>query len=198
MRRLNLVEFLTLDGVMQSFGGPDEDREGGFDHGGWGAPYATAEIAERAGAGMGGTTAYLFGRKTYEHMAAHWPNEPDENTIARHLNATPKYVVTRTLTSLDWAGSQILHGDIVESVNDLKSHGDGFITVLGSGELAQTLIEHGLIDDYRLFVHPLVLGTGKRLFRETPHPLPMRLVECAPTSTGILMLSYEVADSAHP
>ncbi|MBV8733256.1 MAG: dihydrofolate reductase family protein [Solirubrobacterales bacterium] len=196
MRRLAVVEFLTLDGVMQGFGGPDEDREGGFEHGGWGAPYASEEIGQRAGQGIGATTAYLFGRKTYEHMAAHWPNEPDENPIARHLNSTPKYVVTTTLTGLDWAGSQILGGDVVESVNDLKSHGDGFITVLGSVELAQTLIEHGLIDEYRLFVHPLVLGTGKRLFRETPRPLPMRLVDCAPTSTGILMLHYEAAGSA--
>ncbi len=148
MRRLGIVEFLTLDGVMQGFGGPEEDREGDFEHGGWGAPYATEEIGQRAGEGMGATTAYLFGRKTYEHMAAHWPNEPDENPIARHLNATPKYVVTRTLTSLDWGGSQILDGDVVESVSDLKTQGDGFITVLGSGELVQTLIEHRLIDDY--------------------------------------------------
>jgi dihydrofolate reductase len=196
MRRLALVEFLTLDGVMQGFGGPDEDREGGFEHGGWGGPYASEEIGQRAGQGIGASTAYLFGRKTYEHMAARWPYEPEENPIARHLNATPKYVVTRTLTSLDWAGSQILDGDVVESVNDLKSQGDGFITVLGSGELAHTLIEHGLIDDCRLFVHPLVLGTGKRLLRETSRPLPMRLVECAPTTTGILMLNYEVAGSA--
>jgi dihydrofolate reductase len=193
MRRLSLVEFLTLDGVMQGFGGPDEDRDGGFEHGGWGAPYATEEIAQSADEGIGATTAYLFGRKTYEHMAAHWPNEPDENPIARHLNATPKYVVTRTLTTLDWAGSQILEGEVVQSVNNLKAEGDGFITVLGSGELAQTLIEHGLVDGYRLFVHPLVLGTGKRLFRETRRPVPMRLVQCTPTSTGILMLSYEAA-----
>ena len=196
MRRLGIVEFLTLDGVMQGFGGPDEDREGGFEHGGWGAPYATEEIGQRAGEGMGAITAYLFGRKTYEHMAAHWPNEPDENPIARHLNATPKYVVTRTLTSLDWAGSQVLDGDVVESVIDLKSESDGSITVLGSGELVQTLIEHGLIDDYRLFVHPLMLGSGKRLFRETSRLLPLRLVDCAPTSTGVLMLHYEAAGSA--
>jgi dihydrofolate reductase len=193
MRRLGIVEFLTLDGVMQGFGGPDEDREGGFEHGGWGAPYASEEIAHRAGEGMGATTAYLFGRRTYEHMAAHWPNEPDENAIARHLNATPKYVVTTTLTHLDWPGSQILAGQVIDSVPELKCQGDGFITVLGSGELAQTLIEHGLIDDYRLFVHPLVLGTGKRLFRHTRRPLAMRLVDATPTRTGILMLSYEAA-----
>ena len=178
---------------MQSFGGPDEDREGGFAHGGWGAPYATEEIGQRAGEGIGATTAYLFGRKTYGHMAAHWPHEPDDNPMARHLTATPKYVVTRTLRSLDWAGAQILDGDVVESVNGLKAQGEGFITVLGSGELVQTLAEHGLIDDYRLFMHPLVLGTGKRLFRETSRPLPMRLADCASTSTGILMLAYEAS-----
>jgi dihydrofolate reductase len=196
MRRLAVVEFITLDGVMQGFGGPDEDRESGFEHGGWGAPYATKEIGERAGEGIGATTAYLFGRKTYGHMAAHWPNEPDENPIARHLNATPKYVVTRTLRSLAWAGSQILDGDVAQSVNGLKSEGDGFITVLGSGELVHSLAELGLIDQYQLFVHPLVLGTGKRLFRETSHPLSMRLVECASTSTGILMLTYEAVAAA--
>ncbi len=122
-------------------------------------------------------------------MAAHWPNEPDENAIARHLNATPKYVVTRTLVSLDWAGSQILDGDVVESVNDLKARAMASSPVLGSGGPVQTLIEHRLIDDYRLFVHPVVLCTGKRLFRETSRPLPMRLVDCTPTSTGILMPS---------
>lgn len=196
MRRLGVVEFLTLDGVMQGFGGPDEDREGGFEHGGWGAPYATEEIGRQAGEGIGATTAYLFGRKTYEHMAAHWPDEPDENPIARHLNSTPKYVVTKTLTRLDWAGSHVLDGDVADSVNDLKHQDDGWITVLGSGELVQTLIGHRLIDRYRLFVHPLVLGTGKRLFRETRHPLPMRLVDCTPTSTGILMLTYEACGAA--
>jgi dihydrofolate reductase len=198
VRRLAVVEFLTLDGVMQSFGGPDEDREDGFQYGGWGAPYMTEEIGQQAGEGIGATTAYLFGRKTYEHMAAHWPNEPDENPIARHMNATPKYVVTRTLTSLDWAGSQVLAGDVAESVNDLKAQGDGFITVLGSGRLVQSLMEHGLIDQYRLFVHPLVLGTGKRLFREASRPIPMRLVDCAKTRTGVLMLNYESAGARNP
>jgi dihydrofolate reductase len=136
------------------------------------------------------TTAYLFGRKTYEHLAAHWPHESGQNPIAAHLNATPKYVVTTTLTSLDWAGSHVLDGDVVESVTDLKAQGDGAIALLGSGVLVQTLIENDLIDEYRLFVHPIVLGTGKRLFRQAPRPLPMRLVDCTPTTTGVLLLSY--------
>ena len=191
MRKLAIVEFVTLDGVMQSLGSPDEDREGGFAHGGWSAPYGDEISGRAAGEGMTGTTAYLFGRKTYEKMAAHWPFEPETNPIAAHLNATPTYVVTKTLYSVAWAGTEILSGDVAASVLDLKQHGDGGITVLGSGVLVQTLIEHDLIDEYRIFVHPLVLGTGKRLFRETSQPLPLRLVDCTRTTTGVLLLTYQ-------
>jgi dihydrofolate reductase len=193
MRRLAIVEFLTLDGVMQGLGSPDEDRDGGFAHGGWGAAYADSVLGAKAGEGLGQTSAYLFGRRTYEKMAAHWPFVSDDDPIAAHLNRLPKYVATTTLTTLDWAGSHVLGGDLVGSVAELKADGEGFISVLGSGELVQTLIAHGLVDDYRLFVHPLVLGTGKRLFRETPRPIPMRLVDCTPTTTGVLLLSYEPA-----
>lgn len=196
MRRLAIAEFLTLDGVMQGFGGPDEDRDGDFEYGGWGNPYANEEIGGRATDEIDATTAYLFGRKTYEHLEAFWPDQPDENLIARHLNATPKYVATNTLTSLEWAGSHILEGELINAVRALKTEGQGFITVLGSSALAQTLIEHNLIDRYRLFVHPLVLGTGKRLFRERSTPLPLRLMDCTPTRTGVLMLNYEVNHAA--
>lgn len=192
MKSLAVIEFLTLDGVMQSLGSPDEDREGGFEYGGWSTPYGD-EVAKKGGKGITATTAYLFGRKTYQHMAAHWPHEPDENPIAAHLNATPKYVVTKTLPSLEWAGSHVLDGDVAESVNELKAQGDGAIAVLGSGVLVQTLIEHNLIDEYRLFIHPLVLGSGKRLFRTSPRPLPLRLVDCTTTKTGVLMLTYQPA-----
>jgi dihydrofolate reductase len=191
MRKLAVIEFVTLDGVMQSLGSPDEDREGGFEYGGWSAPYGDEVLGRVAGEGLAATAAYLFGRKTYEKMAAHWPHEPDTNPIAAHLNATPKYVVTKTLTSVEWAGSHMLGGDAVASVTDLKQQGDGAIAVLGSGVLVQTLIEHGLVDEYRVFVHPLLLGTGKRLFRETPRPIPLRLTGCTPTTTGVLLLSYE-------
>ena len=191
MRKLAVIEFLTLDGVMQSLGSPDEDREGGFEYGGWSAPYGDEVLGREAGKGMAETTAYLFGRRTYEHMVAFWPHQPDDNPMAAHLNATPKYVVTSTLTSLDWAGSQVLDGDAVDAVRGLKADGQGTIAVLGSGVLVQTLIEHDLVDEYRLFVHPLVLGTGKRLFRKTPRPLPLRLVDCTQTTTGVLLLTYE-------
>jgi dihydrofolate reductase len=190
MRELAVIEFVTLDGVMQGFGSPDEDRDGGFEYGGWGQPYGDAVLAQSAAEGLRNTTAYLFGRKTYEKMAAYWPHQPVDDPMAAHLNAAPKYVVTQTLTDLEWGGSEVLSGDVRESVDALKQEGDGTIAVLGSGVLVQSLIENEQVDKFRLFVHPLVLGAGKRLFRQTPRPLPMRLVDCKPTSTGVLLLTY--------
>jgi dihydrofolate reductase len=193
VRTLAVIEFVTLDGVMQGLGSPDEDREGDFEHGGWGAAYGDEVLGRSATEGIAATTAYLFGRKTYEKMAAHWPHEPAENPLAAHLNSTPKYVVTSTLKSLDWAGSHVLSGEVAASVSQLKREGDGTIAVLGSGVLVQALIDNGLVDEYRLFLHPLVLGTGKRLFRSTPRPLPLQLVDCTQTTTGVLLLSYRPA-----
>jgi dihydrofolate reductase len=193
MRKLAVIEFVTLDGVMQGFGSPDEDREGGFEYGGWGQHYGDEVMGQKAEEGMRDTTAYLLGRRTYEKMAAYWPHQPDDNPIAAHFNAAPKYVVTGTLTQLDWAGSEVLHGDVRDSVNALKAHGDGAIAVLGSGVLVQTLIANDQVDEYRLFVHPLVLGTGKRLFREYRQPCELQLVDCAPTSTGVVLLTYAPA-----
>jgi dihydrofolate reductase len=191
MRKLGVVEFLTLDGVMQSLGSPDEDRDGGFPYGGWSAPYGDEVAGQAAAKGFGETTGYLFGRRTYEKMAAHWPFEPGTNPIAARLNATPKYVVTTTLKDVTWNGTQILAGDVAASVRDLKQQGEGSITVLGSGVLVQALIEHDLIDEYRLFVHPLVLGMGKRLFNQTSRPVRLRLTECSQTTTGVLLLTYQ-------
>jgi dihydrofolate reductase len=193
MRKLGVVEFISLDGVMQGLGGPDEDRDGGFDHGGWSASYGDEVLARRAGEGMGQTSAYLFGRKTYEHMAAHWPHESADNPMAARLNATPKYVATATLSQQDieWANCQVIDTDVVEAVQGLKALGDGFITVLGSGELVQTLITNDLVDIYRIMLHPLVLGTGKRLFRGYPNPLRLQLTDYTPTTTGVLLLTYE-------
>ena len=190
---MTAVEFVTLDGVMQGLGGPDEDRDGGFVHGGWSIPYADEVLARQAGQGVGQTSAYLFGRRTYEHMAAHWPHEPADNPMAASLNATPKYVATRTLRQQDlaWANCRVLDGDIVEAVRGLKTEGDGFVTVLGSGELMQTLIANELVDTFQIMLHPLVLGTGKRLFREYRNPLRLRLTGCTPTTTGVLLLTFE-------
>ncbi|MER7335475.1 MULTISPECIES: dihydrofolate reductase family protein [unclassified Micromonospora] len=191
MRKLIVIEFVTLDGVMQGLGSPDEDRDGGFEHGGWAGPYFDEVQGAAAVEGLKSTTAYLFGRRTYEKMAEFWPSQPDQNPMAAHLNVTPKYVTTRTLTSLTWSNSQVLAGDPGSAVRDLKTQGDGNIAVLGSGMLVQDLIANDLVDGYRLFVHPLLLGTGKRLFREMDRPRRLRLVDCAPTTTGVLMLTYE-------
>ena len=191
MRKLAVVEFVTLDGVMQSFGGPNEDREGGFEYGGWGAPYMDESIGRNAS--LAPTTAYLLGRKTYQAMAAHWPHEPPENQMAAHLNRADKYVVTRTLRTVEWSNTHILEGDLVPAIEGLKASGDGNVVVLGSGALVESLNREGLIDEYRLFVFPLLLGKGKRLFRELRTPRPLRLVECTPTATGVLMLTYATA-----
>jgi dihydrofolate reductase len=193
MRQLSVIEFVTLDGVMQGLGSPDEDRDGGFEHGGWAAPYGDQIQQAAALEGMQTTTAYLFGRRTYEKMLDFWPQQPDANPMAAHLNATPKYVATRTLedAQLTWANAKVLPGDLAAGVRALKAEGDGSIAVLGSGVLVQQLDALGLVDGYRLFLHPLLLGTGKRLFRERDHPLPLQLLSAETTSTGVVMLSYQ-------
>ena len=190
MRELHLVEFVTLDGVMQGFGSADEDRDGGFEHGGWGAAYVDDVQMREAGEALGATTGYLFGRRTYEKMAAFWPHQPRENPMAAHLNATEKYVATRTRTDLEWERASVLTGDLVSAVEELKATGEGNIVVLGSGVLARQLIAAGLVDGYRLFLHPLLLGTGKRLFDSLDQPRPLRLTSCVQTGTGVLILSY--------
>jgi dihydrofolate reductase len=191
MRRLTVIEFVTLDGVMQAVGSPDEDRDGGFDHGGWAAPFFDEVQAAAAVDGLTSTTAYLFGRRTYEKMIGYWPGQPDGNPMAAHLNATPKYVATRTLATLSWSNSRVLDGELAPAVRDLKSQGDGNLAVLGSGMLVQQLIADDLVDGYHLFLHPLLLGTGKRLFRQMDRPRRLRLVDCTPTTTGVLMLTYD-------
>jgi dihydrofolate reductase len=191
MRRLMVIEFVTLDGIMQGLGSPDEDRDGGFEHGGWAVPFFDEVQQTAAVEGLTSTTAYLFGRRTYQKMVEYWPGQPDENPMAAHLNATPKYVATRTLSSLAWSNSHVLEGELAPAVRDLKAKGEGNIAVLGSGVLVQELLAADLVDGYRLFLHPLLLGTGKRLFREMDRPRRLRLVDCTPTTTGVLMLAYD-------
>jgi dihydrofolate reductase len=193
VRRLLVIEFVTLDGVMQGLGSPDEDRDGGFEHGGWGAGYADEVLQAAALAGLARTTAYLFGRRTYEKMVAFWPAQPAENPMAAHLNATPKLVASRTLSAPAWSNAHVLQGDLGPAVERLKADGDGIIAVLGSGALVQELIARELVDGYRLFLHPLLLGSGKRLFRDGAGPRRLELVDCTATTTGVVMLTYDVA-----
>ena len=190
MRTLRVVEFLSLDGVIQSPGAADEDTEGGFRHGGWQPPYFDDVLVRTAVEGMASTDAYLFGRKTYEKMAAYWPHVGDDDPFALHLNATRKYVASRTLERVGWRGAQLLPGDAAESVPRLKDEPGASITVLGSADLVQTLIANDLVDEYFLILFPLVLGGGKRLFRDDGELRRLRLVASHATSTGGLMLTY--------
>ena len=190
MRKLSVAEFMSLDGVMQAPGGEDEDREGGFQHGGWQQPYFDDVGGERIGASMAQTGAFLFGRKTYEIFAGYWPTQPDDDPFAKILNGLPKYVASTTLTEpLAWEHSTLLHGDVAKAVAELKEGEGGAIVVLGSGGLVQTLYENDLVDEYALMINPIVLGSGKRLFRDVPMK-PLKLAESVTTSTGVLMATY--------
>ena len=186
--------FLSLDGVMQAPGGPDEDRDSGFDLGGWLVPYADEDMGKFMVDSITSTDALLLGRKTYEIFAAHWPLVTDENDpIATKLNSMPKFVASHTLDKVEWNNSTLLDGEIVEAVAGLKGQPGGTIQTQGSGELIQTLMRHDLVDEYRLLVYPVVLGTGKRLFREGNVPAALRLVDTRITSTGVAMHTYERA-----
>lgn len=191
MRKLAVVEYVTADGVLQGPSDPDEDTEGGFEHGGWGSPYSDEIFYDKAMEALAVTTAYLMGRRTYQLMASYWPYQPDENPLAVYFNGTPKYVVSRTNPELNWEGSQLLPSfDVPAAVRELKSEGEGVISLLGSSVLLSTLTENDLVDEYRLFVHPLVLGSGKRLFREVRRPMRLHLVDVTRTTTDVLMVHY--------
>ena len=198
MGQLVVVEFLSVDGVMQGLGSPAEDTEGGFAHGGWGARYAEGIQQVLGPAGLDETDGYLFGRKTYEKMAAYWPHQPDSNPIAAHLNAAPKYVVSGTLTRPDWQHTEVISSDILDTVRDLKDTVEGDIAILGSGELCAQLLSWDLVDEFRLFIHPLLLGTGKRQFRQLPDPKFLTLRAVSRTDLGTVALVYQVTHQSRP
>jgi dihydrofolate reductase len=192
MRKVIVNEFLSLDGVMQAPGDPDEDRSGGFEHGGWQLPYFDDDFAKVAFKGMTETDGYLFGRRTYQIMAAYWPTQPDDVPFAASLNGLPKYVASTTLSEpLEWRNSTLLKGDVAKAVAELKEQPGKNLVVLGSGELVQTLMKSDLVDEYGLMINPIVLGSGKRLFRDGSARLPLRLVRSMTTSTGVLVATYE-------
>ncbi len=185
MRRVIVNDNVTLDGVMQAPARPDEDRRGGFRHGGWATPYFDRVMAEAAGAGIAGGTALLMGRRTYEDFAAVWPTMPADDPFTRVMNESPKYVVSRTLDEpLTWANSTLLKGDAVESVARLKSEAGDDLVILGSGELIRSLLPHGLIDELHLLIHPLILGEGIRLFTGDGTEATLELVDAKPTTDG--------------
>jgi dihydrofolate reductase len=189
MRMLTVIEFMSLDGVMQGLQSPDEDRDGGFEHGGWALPYSDDAQQKAILDALRSTTAYLSGRRTYEKMLGFWPSQPDSNPMAAHLNATLKCVATRTLSEFSWSNTKRLSGELDQAIGELKAGGEGNIAVLGSGLLVAELMAQDLVDEYRIFIHPLRLGSGKRLFRELPQPKPMQLSRCRITTTGVLLLT---------
>ncbi len=182
---------LTLDGVMQAPGRPDEDRRGGFEHGGWATPYATMEAV---GESMADTGALLLGRRTYEDFYAVWPNRTD-NPFTAVLDNTQKYVASTTLVEpLPWSNSTLLKGDAAEAVARLKEEPGKDLVVLGSGELVQSLMRRNLVDSYVLLIHPLVLGSGRRLFTDGGTFAALRLVATSTTTTGVVIATYQPAE----
>jgi dihydrofolate reductase len=192
MSTLEVVNHVTLDGVMQAPADPGEDRRGGFEHGGWAQPYTDEVMGEYMAARMrGGSGKLLLGRWTYEKFEKAWQKQPEDNPIRRRLEASTKYVVSRSDRELGWQNSVLLEGDAAETVADLKAREAGSIVILGSGALVQALLPHGLIDAFLLTIHPLVLGSGRRLFADPGALARFTLVESKPTTTGVLIARYE-------
>lgn len=194
MRKVIVSEFLTLDGVMQAPGDSDEDREGGFEHGGWQIPYFDDVAGSAVGEGFGKAGGLLLGRKTYDIFATYWPNQPADDPFVGTMNSMPKFVASRTLEEpLKWENSTLLTGDVAEEVTKLKEQSGGDLMVIGSGDFAQTLMREGLVDEVQIMVHPLVLGSGKRLFGDGSPKIPLRLEDTKTTTTGVLILRYQPA-----
>ena len=189
MRKLVVNTFMSLDGVMQAPGGPDEDPTGGFKLGGWAANYFDDEMMEQMA--QSGPYELLLGRGTYEIFAAHWPY--DEGPIADQLNGTRKHVVSTSLERVEWNNSTLIKGDVAEYVEMLKRQDGPEIQVHGSPGLIQTLLEHDLIDEFRLWIFPLAIGTGKRFFGEGTIPAGLKLVDSKATKTGVTVNVYERA-----
>src|SRR6266498_2808934 len=196
MRKVIVNEFTSLDGVAQAPGGAGEDRSGGFAHGGWHMRYMADELAQKwvleSIVEAGG---FLLGRRTYEIFAAYWPKAPEEEqVVAEPLNSKPKYVVSTTLTApLEWQNSTLLEGDVAAAVKALKQEDGGDLHVIGSTELVRTLIEHGLVDEFRLMLDPVVLGGGKSIFRDDGLLRPLRLIDGQVTSSGAILATYTSA-----
>jgi dihydrofolate reductase len=193
--RIVVSQFLTLDGVMQAPGDPNEDRSGDFDQGGWQLAYFDGVFGNFVMEGFAATGGLLLGRLTYENFARHMPNQPADDPVAGPMNEWRKYVVSSSLAEpLAWRNSTLIKGDVPSEVAKLKEEAGKDIQVMGSGELVQTLIRHNLVDEYRLMVHPLVLGSGKRLFRGGTPLTRLRLVDSKASGTGVLLLTYVLAN----
>ena len=192
MRKLVVLSFITLDGVMQAPGGPEEDPSSGFKHGGWVFPFFDEYLGKVMTDQMSHPYDLLLGRKTYEIFAAHWPYVDDtDDPVAAGINRAKKYVASKTLTEPGWSNSEIIRGDVAVEMRKLKLLSGPEIQVHGSGKLIQTLLMHDLVDELRLKIFPITLGTGKRLFAEGTIPAGFKLIECTNSPEGVIIASYE-------
>ena len=198
MRRLIVSTFASLDGIMQAPGGPEEDPTGGFTLGGWMFNYWDESVDLSASGFDGKDRDLVLGRRTYEIFEAYWPYQPDDHPIAKTLNTAKKYVASRTLTTLHWNNSTLLHGDVVSAITALKTQPGPDLQIIGSGHLIQTLHAASLIDEYNVWTFPVVLGRGKRLFSETAKPVALRLVRSQVSTTGVVMSTYTPGGDVQP
>jgi dihydrofolate reductase len=190
MGKLVINMQMSLDGVVQGPGGPEEDTSGGFQQGGWAMEYFDESMAKASAEGMAASGGMVLGRRTYDIFASYWPHQGDENPFASFLNRVPKHVASRTLKEpLEWSNSHLIQGDVAEGVRKLKEEASEDLVILGSGDLAQTLMEHDLIDRYDLWIVPIVLGGGKRLFREGSSRR-LKLIDEKRSGTGVVMATY--------
>jgi dihydrofolate reductase len=193
--RIVVINHVTLDGVMQGPGRPDEDTRDGFEHGGWSIPGNDEVMGTALGERMARSGGLLFGRRTYEDLLAYWNTQ--DSPFKDALNSAPKYVASRTLRDpLPWPNSTLLTGDVADAVAELKKQPGQELQIMGSGELIQSLIPPGLIDEYMLMIHPLVLGSGRRLFAEGTPPSTLELVDATTTTTGVVIAAYRPRDVA--
>ncbi|HYY80542.1 MAG TPA: dihydrofolate reductase family protein [Actinomycetes bacterium] len=196
MSRVVVFESVTMDGVMQAPARPDEDVRGGFQHGGWATPYADQDLAGIAAESAAAAGTLLLGRRTYEDFHAVWPNRTD-NPYTEVLNNTLKYVASTTLREpLPWQNSKLLEGDAARAMAALRERPGKDVVVLGSGVLVRSLMRHGLVDEFVLLVHPLVLGSGRRLFAEGGPPATLRLAGARTSGSGVVVATYRPADAA--
>jgi dihydrofolate reductase len=190
MRKLIVQAFVTLDGVMQAPGGPGEDDSGGFTHGGWSVDYSDEQVGEFVAEATSKPFAMVLGRKTYDLMAAFWPTASEEEG-AKTFNEATKYVVSRGRPKLEWSNSVLIEGDAADGIAALKQEDGPELQVHGSANLIQTLLRHSLVDQFRLMVFPVVIGSGKRLFGEGTVPAGLKLLDSKTSTTGVVMGTYE-------
>ncbi len=198
MRRLIVSAFVSLDGIVQAPGGPEEDPTGGFTLGGWMFAFGDEGMDISAAGFDGKDRELVLGRRTYEIFEAYWPYQPADDPIATTLNAAKKFVASHTLTALGWNNSTLLHGDVVSAIRALKQQVGPDLQVIGSGHLIQTLQAAALIDEYNVWTFPVVLGRGKRLFGESARPSALRLVRSKVSASGVVMSTYEPGGDVRP